>query len=70
VSNSRKINQLLEFCCEDVFEILDANRERAAAFLIETEPYTDGFVDFAKWALDDDEGRLELCIDASKASPI
>ena len=68
VSNSRKINQLLDFCCQDVLEILDANRERAAAFLTEHGPYADGFVDFAKWALDNDESRLELCIDASSFS--
>ena len=68
MSNARKINQLLDFCCQDVFEILDANRERAAAFLIETEPYADGFVDFAKWAFENDESLLQLCIKASSLS--
>lgn len=70
MSNSRKINQLLDFCCQDVFEILDANRERAAAFLTENGPYADGFVDFANWTLDGNENLLRYCIDASSFSDL
>lgn len=70
MSNSRKINQLLDFCCQDVFEILDANRERAAAFLTENGPYADGFVDFANWTLDGNENLLKYCIDASSFSDL
>lgn len=70
MSNAKKINQLLDLCCQDVFEILNANRERAAAFLIENGPYADGFVDFANWTLDGNENLLKYCIDASSFSDL
>jgi len=65
VSNSRKIKQLLDFCCQDIFEILDANRERATAFLLEDGPYSDGFIEFAEWLLVEEKELLRPCIEAS-----
>ena len=70
MSNANKIQQLLDFCSQDVFEILKLDLARSLDLLVEDAPYSNGFTEFAKWTFGEGEDVLRLIVGASGFSDL
>jgi len=70
VSNAVKIEQLLDFCSKDVFEILKSNPKKSSDLLSEDGPFSNEFIELAEWTFNEREDVLRLIVGAASFSDL
>ena len=70
MSNAVKIQQLLDFCSKDVFEILKSDPKKSLDLLSEDGPFNNEFIALAEWTFNEREDVLGLIIGAAGFSDL